>query len=190
MDDRREGPTVQIRDNTRTVQTSSLLEAGNEPVPDELVRDLLIEEWLESEVNPRPLIFVPGDENTPKQVNLAQADILIVQVSDLTEEFEGHRHEHINLEVPVTIEIRTVRSRQRMWNMMAEVRRIWYKWILALRPYHSLYFDRFIPEYTGRHGFFGGTMFLRMTADAVPAFVRVTGGMETPAGDPSAANEV
>ncbi len=190
MGDRQESPTTQIRDNTRTVRTASLLEAGNEPVPDALVRDLLVEEWFETEVNPRPLIYVPGDANTPKQVNLAQADVLIIMASDLTEEFEGHRHEHVNLEVPVTVEIRTVRSRQRMWNMMAEVRRIWYKWILALRPYHSLYFDRFIPDYTGRHGFYGGTMFLRMTADAVPLFVRATGGMETPAGDPSVDLEV
>lgn len=189
-DDRRVDPTTQIRDRTRTVQTPSLLQAGNEPVPDEVVRDLLVEEWLETEVLPRPLIYVPGGPDSPKQVNLGRDDMLIIRVSDLTEEFTGHRHEHVNLEVPLTIEIRTVVNRQRAWNLMAEVRRIWYKWILALRPWHSLYFDRYVPEYESRHGYFGGTMFLRLTADAVPAFVRATEGMETPAGDPAVSNEV
>lgn len=189
-DDRRDSPTTQIRDSTRTVQTPSLLQAGNEVVPDELVRDLLIEEWLETEICPRPLIYVPGGSDSPKQVNLASGDMLLIQVSDLTEEFTGFRHEHVNQEVPVSIEIRSVASRQRVWNLMAEVRRIWYKWILALRPYHSLYFDRFVPAYEGRHNFFGGTMFLRMTADAIPAFTRATEGMETPAGDPAGDLEV
>lgn len=189
-DDRRDSPTLQIRDSTRVVQTPSLLEAGNEAVPDELVRDLFIEEWLETEVNQRPLIYVPGGPDAPKQVNLARGDMLIVQVADLTEVFTGHRHEHVNMEVPVTVEIRTVASRQRMWNLMAEVRRIWYKWILALRPYHSLYFDRFVPDYEGRHNYYGGTIFLRMTADAIPVFARTVGGMETPSGDPTALNEV
>ena len=188
-DDRRDTPTTQIRDFTRVVQTPSLLEAGNEPVPDEIVRDLLREEWGETETNPRPNIYIPGGPDSPQQVNLQSADVVILRVSDLTEQFNGHRHEHVDLEVPLTVELRTIRSRQRVWNMMAEVRRIWYRWILALRPYHSLYFDRFVPEYEGMHNFYSGTMYLRMTADALPAFQRATEGMETPAGDPTVDNE-
>lgn len=188
-DDRRDSPTRQIRDRTRVVQTPSLLQAGNEPVPDELVRDLLIEEWWETEVAPRPFIYISGGPDAPKQVNLAQGDMIIVQVSELVEEFTGHRHEHVDLEVPLTVEIRTVRSRQRLWNLMAEVRRIWYKWILALRPYQSNYFDRWVPDYEGRHLYFAGTMFLRLTADVIPVFRRAVEGMETPSMDPTAENE-
>ena len=188
-DNRRESPTVQIRDFSRTIQTESLVQVGNEPVPDEIVRDLLIEEWLETEAAPRPLIHVPGGPESPKQVDLGHSDALIVQILELVEEFRGHRHEHVDMEIPLTVEIRTTRSRQRMWNLMAEVRRIWYKWILALRPYHSLYYDRWVPEYAGRHNYHSGLMYLRLTADAVPVFRRAVTGMETPSMDPSTENE-
>lgn len=128
-------PIEQIRDGTVTVRTPSLEQAGNEPVPDEIVRDLLIDQWAETEMAPRPTIYVKTDW---KEQNLKRGDVLTVSVLDFNVEFVGHRHEHVNIDVPIAVEIHTVASRQRLWNLMGEVRRIILKWILALRPYQSL----------------------------------------------------
>jgi hypothetical protein len=183
MTDIYKDPTEQIRDGTATVRTPSLEGAGNEPVPDEVVRDLLIDQWVETEVAPRPAVYVKGEW---KQKDLGRNDVLVTSVLDFSAEFVGHRHEHLNIEVPVAIEIHTKDSRQRMWNLMAEVRRIVLKWILALRPYQSLYWDGFKVEYEGLYGYFTGTVLIRLTADALPWATMCVTGMESPNLQPDA----
>lgn len=183
MTDIYKGLFEQIREGTATVSTPSLEGAGNEPVPDEIIRDLLINQWAASEAAPRPAVYVKGDW---KQQNLGLNDVLVVSVLDFNMEFLGHRHEHVNVEVPVAVEIHTKDSRQRMWNLMAEVRRIILKWILALRPYQSLYWDGFKPEYEGLYGYFMGMVTIRLTADALPWATMVVTGMESPNIEPNA----
>lgn len=180
MPDINAGPDVQIRDNSHPVPTRSLQTAGNEVVPDELIRDLFKSEWISSEAAPTPT-FVIKDELM--QVDLKRTDIVMVEVETYQEQFTGHRHEFVDIEVPIGITIRTVHSRQRMWNVMGECRRIVYKWILALQPFHSIYFDGFQPDYLGP-GNFSGIMRIRLTAGAIPIFQRRVSGEESPSTDP------
>lgn len=175
------GPDVQIRDNSIPIQTPSLELGGAEVVPDELVRSWLQREWFETELTPKPLIVVKDEK---LQGDPARNDLLVVRVDDYREEFTGHRHEHVKIDVSIGIEIHTIKSRQRMWNLMGEIRRCTYRWILALQPYHSLYWDGFAPDYAGPN-MFTGTVRLRLTSDAIPVFKRRVTGEESPSTDPS-----
>jgi hypothetical protein len=183
MVDRYGPPDQQVRGGTITTHTPSLEEYGNEPVPDEIVRDLLIDQWIESEKVPRPAIVVKSDK---MQQDMRRADILSVYVADWRSEFVGYRHENVNVEIPIDIEIKTAVSRQRLWNLMAEVRRIIYKNILAIRPYQSTYFDGFKPDYEGLANFHTGTVSIRLTADMLPWYTMVVDDMASPNVDPDA----
>jgi hypothetical protein len=181
MGDPRDVPPDQtIRDDSYPVATASLLVAGSETVPDELIRDLLIAEWKETQAAPRPEILV-RDERV--QVDLRRSDAIAVEVESYQERFNGHRHEHVDIEVTLALTIRTAASRARLWALMAEARRIVYRWKLALQPYHSLYFDGFYPEYVGPN-VWQGTMRVRLTADAIPEYLRRVEGEESPSSDP------
>jgi hypothetical protein len=177
------GTDIQIRDESIPIQTPSLEVAGAELVPDELVRDLLEKYWFETEAAPKPTIVV---KNEIENHNMARSDLIEVWVENYGEEFSGHRHEHVMIEVAVIIEIKTIHSRQRLWNLMAECRRVIYQWILALQPFHSLYFDGFQPDYSPGPGNYEGTVRIRLTADAIPVFKRRVTGEESPNTDPSA----
>jgi len=179
---------VTIRDGSRQIGSESLLELGNEPVPNEIFRDLLLQEWAATEQCPRPDIFVVNDKDNPGQANLRLGDVIIVDADEVTEQQRGHRYEHKDVEVPLYLNIQTVISRQRLYNLMAESRRIIYKWMMAARPFQQLYWDRFVDESEGKKNFWMGTCHIRATSAGVPVFTGVTTGMESPNVAPESAN--
>ncbi len=173
-------PDQTIRDVSIPIPTPSLSQAGAEVVPDELVRDLLLREWLETDAAPRPRIIVRDEAST---LPVGHGDHLTVGIDDYQETFEGHRHEFVNVSVMVGIEIYTQHSRQRLWDIMAEVRRIIYRWQLALQPYHALHFDGFRPDYVAPRGW-QGAISLRLRAEGLPIFLRRVTGEESPSNSP------
>lgn len=175
------GPTTQIRDRQYFIDSPSLNAPGNEPVPDEVFRDLLKLEWMETELTPRPSITV-ADEQSQLAINVGA---ITVEVEAYDETFNGHRHEFVDQEIRLAIVVMTSVSRQRAWNYMAEIRRITYRWILALMPWQSLYFEGWTPEYVGPNHY-EGTVRVRLTAAALPAFTRHITGAQTPATNPAA----
>lgn len=180
--DLRGGPATQIRDFTVDLPTTSLEQAGNEPVPEEMVRDLLLRQWIPTSAAPRPLIVVKDDKY---QANLRQSDVIVITIEgSYTEKYTGHRQEFADIQVPILAHIETLHSRQRMWNVMAECRRICNKWMLALRPFHEFLFDGFQPDYAGNNNFTGDVKFL-LTAGALPTFARRVTGEESPNTDPA-----
>lgn len=176
----RADPARQIRSRTYAIESPSLTMAGNEPVPEEIVRDLLLSEWIASESSGQPKIVVV-DEN--ENLDMKRFDWIGVAISEYTEIPVGNRHEHAKVTIPLSLEIWTSQSRQRLWNIMAEVRRILYKWMLALRPYQVIYFDSFRPEYVGPNTF-NGTIMIRLEMDAMPIFRRWIDGSAFPSQDP------
>lgn len=175
------GTNVQIRDESHPVVTPSLQQAGDEVVPDELVRDLLAREWFDRGNCPRPGLFI---RNERYQENISRDDVVVIEQGPERETFNGHRHEFVNVEVPISLEVHTTHSRARLHNIKAEIRRIIYEWILALQPFHSLYYDGFSVDYTSGTNRHVGTVNLRLTADALPAFARRVTGEESPSTDP------
>lgn len=176
------GPIRQIRDDSWPIATPSLQQAGWDVAPEEMVRDLLDAEWSATEAGPKPRIIAKDDAI---QVQLAQkTPSITVEVEDWREEPNGHRHEFVDIEVPVSLYIQSWQSRGHMYNMVAECRRIVYRWMLAMQPFQCLYWDSFRPDYAGP-GNFSGIARLRLTSDAVPIFLRRVAGEESPNTDPS-----
>lgn len=171
---------VSIRTGSRQINTPSLLEPGNEPVPGEIFRDLLKQEWIETEVCPRPTIVIVNDREHSGQHQLKDSDVIFIDANQLSEEQRGHRYEHKDMEVPLTFEFKTVVSRQRLWNLMAEVRRIVYKWMMSARPYQQLYWDGFNDTSDGAKNVWTGVATGRATSRGVPVFSGVTTGQESP----------
>lgn len=171
---------VSIRDGSRQIQTPSLLQSGNEPVPGEIFRDLLEQEWIETEVCPRPKIVIVNDLAAAQQWNLRLADLVVVDANRLQEEQRGFRYEYKDIEVPVALDISSADSRQRLYNVMAECRRIVYRWMMAARPYQQLYWDGFTDTSDGSKNVWTGTATFRATSRGVPVFSGVTTGMESP----------
>lgn len=173
-------PDAQIRDRSFPIKTTSLVQAGNEPVPDEMFRDLIDREWIETEAAKRPKVLVKDDA---LQWDLRLSDLVMIEVENYQEQPTGHRHEFVDLEVPLAITIRSAVSRQRVWNVMAECRRITYRWMLAFQPYQVLYFDGFQPDYVGANQW-QGVMRVRLTAGTIPVIGRFITGEEDPASSP------
>jgi len=173
-------PIAQIRDRQYVIDTPSLIEANNEPVPEEIIRDLLSDQWIPTENAPRPRIVVVDEVI---QVEFKREDALIVALENYKETPNGFRHEFVDIEIPITLQIFSNASRQRMWNIMGEARRIIYKWMLALAPYQCLYYDGFRTEVDGP-GRWNGTISIRLTADMVPIMKRELSGSELPSISP------
>lgn len=172
---------VQIRDDSHPTQTESLEQGGAEVAPEELVRDLLKREWSATTMAPKPYISAMDDS---MQAPMPQkTPSITVAVDDYRENPNGHRHEFVDIEVQISLNIKAFASRQQMYSMMAECRRIVYRWFLAVQPFHCLYWDGFRPDYAGPNNW-SGTARLRLTADAIPAFKRRVAGEESPNTDP------
>jgi hypothetical protein len=92
--------------------------------PLDLIKQTIEDEWDHYYGKiPKPQILF---WNEAGRTNARNNDYLIIQYSPTaeTEEFEGHAKEYKNYTARVDIRIWTVRSRQRMHDLKAEVRRI------------------------------------------------------------------
>jgi hypothetical protein len=166
-------------ENLITVATPSLEILGSEPVPPEIVRDLLRSAWMPTQRLPRPEIHIQDDVTLPgEQVHLARADYILIGETTIEERQAGHRYEYKDIDVTVTIGLYTKHSRQRLYDMMAEVRRIVYTYQRSLRPYQQLYFDSFVEDSSGKHGFWAGSVQIRLTARDVPIITGFSTGSE------------
>lgn len=156
------------------------MEAGNAPVPDEILRDLFDQQWITSPTTPKPHIIV-RDERI--QGDMAKGDWIVIECGEIVWEWEGSRHEFFNVTTPIILDFHTTVSRQRMWNLVQECRRIIVKFILALVPYHSLNWNNFRPDYIGP-GNWKGTVEITLIQQGLPAFLGYVGGQEFPAAAP------
>lgn len=174
-------------DGLITVNTPSLREGQNAPVPGEIIRDLLRQDWQDSEAHPTPTIEVWNDVTLPQNVNLAKTDYVIVETGQISERQHGHDYEFIDVEVPIALDFHTVMNRQRLYNVMWEARRIIYKHRLSIRPYEVVYWDWFHEESEGKKNFWFGTASIRLTSRVVPIFDAANEQHRTPSLDPALA---
>lgn len=170
--------TDTIKTETFTVNTDSLKILGNEPVPSEIIRDLLKQEWQDhGEQTSLPEIHVLNDVTFPGQGNLRDKDWIIIDMVAWEESQRGFTYEFKDMEIPIILHIHTAKSRQRLYNVMAEVRRIIYKNNRTVQPFHLMYWDSFQEDSDGRNKNWQGDCNIRLTSQGVPVFKGSVAGM-------------
>lgn len=179
--------TTAIQQDLVTILTPSLEVLGSEVVPAELMRDLLLQAWIPTERVPRPELHVKNDVTFPEQAHLKRADWVLIGSTRIEEEQHGYTYQYKNITVTVPVEIYTGNGRQRLYDLMAEVRRIVYTYQRALTPYQQLYYDGFQEDIEGKHLIWSGTAMMRLTSMIVPIITGIATNYETPASPQAAA---
>jgi len=169
-----------VSENWITLDTPSLMEPGAEPVPAEIIRDLVRTAWIEADRLPQPEIHIMDDVTMPgEQMHLDRADFVVLGEVRMDERQHGHSYTFKDFDVTVPIEVHTKKSRQRLYDLMAEVRRIIYTYQRAVRPYQQMYYDTFQEVSEGLHNYWKGTCSVRLTSRIVPVITGITTGFET-----------
>jgi hypothetical protein len=169
---------VQSR-NQITLDTPSLTILGSEPVPEEIVQTLLMQAWIKTERVPMPLIKIMDSE--VEQYHMSMGDLLLIEPADVSEKQHGFSYEYKDVFVTVPVAFKTMVSRQRLYDLWAEARRIVYEHMWAIRPYQQAYVDSFQSEGVGLHKLWSGVAMFRFTSLAVPIISGISTGFETPA---------
>lgn len=165
-----------------TLNTPSLETLGAEPVPGEIVRDLLKQAWLDTQRCKRPEIHLMNDLTLPaEQMHLKKADYILLAEPNVQESQHGHSYEYKDIEITVQMELYTIANRQRLYDLWAEVKRIVYTYQNVVRPYQQLHVDNFTESVRDKHGFWAGTAQIRLESKAVPVISGISTGFETPA---------
>ena len=187
-----EAPTYggTVQNDLITLPTPSLTTPGYEPVPDEIIRELIDWAWISGGTLPRPKIRIKDDVQVDSsQMWLKSGDYVVIGEVQIDERQHGHSYEFKDMDVSVPIEIHTMHSRQRLYNMMSELRRIIYTYQRVIRPYQQIYWDRFQEQSEGLNRYWRGTCSVRLTSRLVPVVTGIVRGYETPS-RPSASEPV
>ena len=172
-----------VRDPIATVRrailinTPSLIIAKNQPVPEEIARDLFLTMWdAEWSGVACPEIFVKDDE---KQTAPQRGrTVVVIDAGMETKMLEGHTQDYMENVVPLSVQVHSSHSRQMRENVVGELERIWFKFRFAVKPYDRLTHEGYTREYD-MPGMWIGTLELRMERHAPVMFAQV-GGKETP----------
>jgi len=182
------GGTVQ--NDLITLPTPSLMTPGAEPVPEEIIRDLIDWAWISEGGLPRPKIRIKDDVQVDsQQMWLKTGDYVVIGEVQADEKQRGYSYEFKDVDISVPVEIHTMHSRQRLYNVMAEVRRIIYTYQRVIRPYQQIYWDRWQEQSEGLNRYWRGTCSVRLTSRIVPVVTGITTGYET-SSRPSASEPV
>lgn len=168
--------------NLITLDTPSLTVLGSEPVHGEIFRDLLKAAWIDTQRVPRPQIHLMNDIDLPGvQVHMKNADYVLLAETSITESQHGHSYEYKDFEVTLPFEIYTLAGRQRLYDLWAAMKRIFYTYQHAIRPYQQLHVDGFQEIVRDKQGIWVATATMRAESKAVPIISGITTGFETPA---------
>jgi hypothetical protein len=107
--------------------------------------------------------------------------LLLIEPADVSEKQHGFSYEYKDVFVTVPVAFKTIVSRQRLYDLWAEARRIVYENMWAIRPYQQAYVDSFQSEGIGKHKLWEGVAMFRFTSLAVPIISGISTGFETPA---------
>jgi len=169
-------------DNLITIDTPSLTTLGAEPVPGEIFRDLLKAAWLPTQRIPRPRIYLLNDLDMPGvQAHMKKADYILIAETSIVESQHGHSYEFKDIEVTIPFEIYTIAGRQRLYDLWAVLKRIFYTYQHAIRPYQQLHVDSFNEVVRDKHGLWIATATMRAESKAVPIITGIVEDFETPA---------
>jgi hypothetical protein len=175
--------------NMITLDTPSLTTLGAEPVPTEIVRDLLLQAWIPTQRVPRPEIHLMNDLTMPgEQTHLKRNDYILIAEPGIQESQHGHSYEYKDIDVTVPMEIYTILDRQRLYDIYRACARIIYTYQHVIRPYQQLHVDTFQEAVRDKHGVWAGTFTIRLESKAVPIITGIATGFETPSQPQAGAN--
>jgi len=137
----------------------------NEPMPaDDLLTDFN-GQWNTSNVAKPNLVVVTGN-GEPLRFDLNVADALIARNTSFTETPVGN-WTYGNRDYTVSLEIWTLRERQRLFNIMREVRRICHARMHSLTNFQRIQFQSFSEATTDQVNVWMGTIQIALVNDSV-----------------------
>jgi len=138
---------------------------GNEPMPaDELLTEFN-SQWETDNVAKPNLVVVTGN-GEPLRFDLNVGDVLVGRNTSFSENPIGN-WAYVNREYSISLELWTLRERQRLFNIMQEVRRICHDRIHSLTNFQRLQFLSFSEATTDQVNVWMGTIQIALVNDAV-----------------------
>lgn len=167
-----------VNEAQTVLSTPSELGLDNYPVPSEIIRDLIQQEWISSERAPRPIVYAEDDLDNPGKGMLNRSDYVVVSFEGREETQANYRYEYVDTTDRLTIYVKTNKNRQRLYNLIWEVRRIVYKWSKSLVPWQQVYLDGYQEQTDNEHRVWDAVVSIRGTNRGVPVFTGVAAGEE------------
>jgi|TARA_Y100000034_G_C6881153_1_gene403787 hypothetical protein len=138
---------------------------ANEPMPaDDLLTDFNTQ-WDTDNVAKPNLVVVTGN-GEPLRFDLNAGDALIARNTSFTESPIG-TWQYANREYGIQLEVWTLRERQRLFNIMQEIRRICHARMHNLTNFQRLQFVSFSEATTDQVNVWMGTIQIALINDAV-----------------------
>ena len=139
----------------------------NEPMPASDVLDELNSQWSSSNVTEPNYIEVTG-ANDPIRFNLNRADYIIgIAGTPEIQEFPIANYKYGNRVYKVTLEVYTKNSRQRLYNLMREVRRVCHARVHSLTNFQRITFNSFTEDNSEQVNVWVGTVDIELQNNAV-----------------------
>jgi hypothetical protein len=138
---------------------------ANEPMPaDDLLTDFNTQ-WDTDNVAKPNLVVVTGN-GEPLRFDLNAGDALVARNTNFSESPIG-TWQYANREYSVSLELWTLRERQRLFNVMQEVRRICHARMHSLTNFQRIQFVSFSEATTDQVNVWMGTIQIQLINDAV-----------------------
>lgn len=139
----------------------------NEPIPGQDIQDMLNTYWNASNVVKPVLTEVTGDDQ-PIRIDLNRGDHVIIRVdSPALEERPIGNWTYANRLTKVLLEVVTKEDRQRLYNLMREIRRICHARIHSLVNYQRIRFDSFNELTNEQQNIWEGRIILTIENNAI-----------------------
>ena len=138
-----------------------------EPIPATAVESILNTEWSAGNVTKPSLIDVNNTVDAPR-INLYLGDyvIIVADMPTMREEPIGNwLYAHQTYQV--TLELYTKSSRQRLYNLMREIRRVIHAKIHDLTGFMRVKFDNFVEDADSQQNLWIGRVTLELTNNAI-----------------------
>ena len=139
----------------------------NEPMPASDVLDELNSQWSSSNVTEPNYIEVTV-ANDPIRFNLNRADYIIGRAgTPEIQEFPIANYKYGNRVYKVTLEVYTKNSRQRLYNLMREVRRVCHARVHSLTNFQRIKFQDFNEANSEQVNIWTGTVTVQLENNAI-----------------------
>lgn len=140
-----------------------------EPIPSNTIYTELGNQWNSGNVT-TPVIVEHTGDNQPNRIDLNRGDYLIVRPGSPSyrEEPIGN-WQYVNRTYIVTVDIQTKQSRQRLYDLVAETRRIAYARRHSLSDYQRIQFVSFTEAIDEEVKVWKGTVDIELVNNAVLA---------------------